>query len=179
MPSTNPEQTRWFAEKVQPYEPMLRAYLRGRFPDLADTDDLVQEAYVRLFRARQEGREFEPKSYLFATASNVALDVFRRRRVASIEPVENLEQLSVLGDDADAADSLSRREELALLAEAVQSLPASCRQVLVLQKMHGLSYQEIAERLDISERTVNAQIAKGVLRIRDFMRARRQERSAE
>jgi RNA polymerase sigma-70 factor (ECF subfamily) len=139
-------------------------------------DDLVQESYARLLRARQQGIVFEAKSYLFATARNVALDHFRRKQIVVIEPVENIDSLSVLEEGPSAADKLSHNEDLTLLAEAVQSLPDGCRNVLVLQKMHRLSYQEIAARLGISERTVNAQIAKGVLRIRDYMRARRQER---
>ncbi len=49
------EDGRWFHEQVQPHEPKLRAWLRARFPSLTDTDDLVQESYARLLRARQNG----------------------------------------------------------------------------------------------------------------------------
>lgn len=39
--------TRWFIDEVQPHEPALRAYLRGRFPSLHDVDDPVREAHAR------------------------------------------------------------------------------------------------------------------------------------
>jgi RNA polymerase sigma factor (sigma-70 family) len=165
--------TEWFAREVQPHEPKLRAWLHARFPALTDIDDLVQESYARLLRARQVGQVENAKSYLFATARHAALDLFRRSQIVSIESVEEVGDLSVLEDGPGAAESLSRAQELELLAEAMQALPDRCRHVLVLQKLHGLSYKEIAARLGISEHTVNAQIAKGVLRLRDYMRAKR------
>lgn len=169
------EHARWFAEEVRPHESMLRAWLHARFPKLTDVDDLVQESYMRLFRARAHGKVGNPKSYLFATARNAAIDSFRRQRAILVEDIESIGVPSVLEETPGVAEILSRDQDLALLAEAVQSLPERCRHVIILQKLHGLSYREIAARLGISERTVNVQIAKGVLRIRDFMRARREE----
>jgi len=166
------EQARWFAENLQPHESRLRGWLRARFPSLTDLDDLVQESYARLIRAREGGKVVNIRNYLFATARNAALDLFRRNRIVAIEGVENIDVLPVLENGPDQAESLDHDEDLALLAAAVQALPRRCRQVLLLQKIHGLSYKEIAARLGISERTVNAQIAKGVLRCRDFVRAR-------
>jgi RNA polymerase sigma-70 factor (ECF subfamily) len=176
VPTQKSDQTLWFDQQVQPHESMLRAWLRARFPALKDVDDLVQESYARLLRAREQGAAFEVKSYLFATARNAALDLVRRNKVVVIERVENMEHLSVLEESPGVGEALSRDEELVLLAEAIQSLPDACRHVLVLQKIHGLSYKGIAARLGISERTVNAQIAKGVLRIRDYVRTRQDKR---
>ena len=93
----------WFAAEVQPHERKLRGWLRGRFPSLRDLDDLVQEAYARLFRARAAGKVVNPKTYLFATARNAALDFFRRRQVAlTVEIPESQPKLEMLWLDADA-----------------------------------------------------------------------------
>jgi RNA polymerase sigma-70 factor (ECF subfamily) len=170
------EQARWFAEEIQPHESKLRGWLRARFPSLTDIDDLVQESYARLLRARVSGKVANAKTYLFATARNAALDLFRRRRIVTLEGVETIGDLFVLEGSPGAAESLSHEQDLELLAEAVQALPRCCRHVLVLQKIHGLSYKEIAVRLGISERTVNAQIAKGMLRCRAYVRAQRTKR---
>lgn len=62
MPPLNPEQARWFAEEVQPHEPELRAFLHRHFPTVQDIDDLVQEAYLRLIRARSTGAIAEPRA---------------------------------------------------------------------------------------------------------------------
>ena len=54
---------------------------------------------------------------------------------------------------------------------AIQALPARCRQVMTLRKIYGLSHRDIAQQLGISEHTVNAQLAIGVLRLRTYLRA--------
>ncbi|MCX6950974.1 MAG: RNA polymerase subunit sigma-24, partial [Verrucomicrobia bacterium] len=57
----------WFAEHVLPHEPMLRAWLRGRFPSLADLDDVVQETFARVLQAYAHAPIGSPKAFLFTT----------------------------------------------------------------------------------------------------------------
>jgi RNA polymerase sigma factor (sigma-70 family) len=170
VPPADAEQTRWFIEEVQPHEPALRAYLRGCFPTLQDIDDLIQDAYARLLRARDAGKIAHPKAYLFATARNAALDLFRRGKIVSIEGLADFEQLSVLEDGPDAAESASHEQDIQILTAAIAALPPRCREILTLRKLGGRSHREIAEALGISEHTVNAQLAIGVLRCRRFLR---------
>ena len=65
--SPNPEQSRWFVEEVLPHEAKLRAWLRVRFPSVADADDLVQEAYARLMQAHATGPIACPRALLLVT----------------------------------------------------------------------------------------------------------------
>lgn len=172
MSSPSPDKVRWFAEEVQLHEPALRAYLRGRFPSLPDLDDLVQETYARLWRANETGTVRSAKSFLFTTARNVAFDLFRRKSVVSIEGVAEMDGLHVLDDQPGVAETVCREQELGLMLDAVRALPDRCREVLTLRKIYNLSHKEIAARLDISESTVNAQVAIGLLRCREYLRAR-------
>lgn len=155
----------WFTREVQPHESALRSWLRAMFPTLAENrDDLVQESYLRLIRARETGEVRQPKAFLFTTARNLALDLFRRRKVVTFEPVADMASLSVMEDRPGVADAVSRQQELELLAEAVRDLPDRCRQVMTLRLLYGLSHKEIAAELAISEFTVKAQLAKGMRR---------------
>lgn len=172
MSRPDSEQFRWFTEEVQPHEPELRAFLRRRFPTLQDIDDLVQESYARLMRARNAGSIVEPRAYLFTTARNIAFDVFRRHRPISIEDLAENQRLSVVEEKADAAESVSHAQEVELLIAAIYALPERCREVVTLRKLHGLSYRDIATRLGISENTVNAQLAIGLVRCRQYLAAR-------
>lgn len=169
MPPT--EQSRWFAEEVQPHEPALRAYLLARFPSLSDHDDLVQEAYSRLLRAQAAGKVRYARALLFTTARNAALDLFRRRRVP-LETVTDDRELAVLDEQLDAADLVGQQQELDILAEAVRALPNRCRQVIMLRYLDGLSYKEIALQLGISPETVKVHMAKGMRRCAEFFQQR-------
>ena len=172
MAPPDPETARWFAEEVQPHEPDLRAYLRAKFARHLDVDDLVQETYARLLQARAQTPLRSVRSYLFTTARNVAFDYFRRRKVVAIDGIAEIDLLPVFEDRPGVAEAVCHDQELQLLAEAIQSLPERCRRVLTLRKLFGLSHREIAAQLGIAENTVNAQVAIGVLRLRDYLRAR-------
>jgi RNA polymerase sigma factor (sigma-70 family) len=162
------EETRWFKEEIRPHERELRAYLRARFP-MMDADDLVQETYARVLRARQVGHATPTRAYLFVVARNVALDLVRREKVVAMERLGNLAELSVVEERPDAAETLSHEQELALLDAAMRALPPRCREILTLRRIEGLSHRAIAEKLGIAEGTVNAQLAIGVMRCRQFL----------
>lgn len=162
----------WFAEEVQPHESKLRAWLQARFPSLTDTDDLVQESYIRLLRARQSGQVLNAKNYLFATARHAAIDLVRRDKVISFEHVGEFDRLPVLEERPDASETAIRNEEIGILREAMHALPTRCRQVFTLRKLYGLSHKEIAARLQVSEKTVEEQVNRAMRRCAAFLRSR-------
>lgn len=159
---------RWFREEVQPYETTLRRYLQRRFPTLTDVDDIVQETYVRLFRERRAGKNFEARSYLFPIARNLAIDVFRRSRSVAIGGLGEIAALGEMEERRDAAEAASVDQELELLREALRRLPPRCREVFALRRLHGLTHREIAARLGVSENTVDAQLCTAIFRCRQF-----------
>ena len=169
------DQARGVVEEVQPHEPALRAWLRARFPWLHEADEVARDAVVRLWRrgAADGGAAIaSPKALLFTIARNAACDLGRRRGVAEINSVAEIERLSVLDEHTDVAETVSTRQELEVLADALRDLPDGCRQVLTLCKMYGHTPKEVAARLGISEHTVRAQIAKGLRRCAAYLRHR-------
>ena len=171
LPAAPCEVSRWFDDEVRPHEPALRAYLRGQFPSLPDPDDVVQETYIRLIRARESEPIRSPKSLLFVTARNVAVDVFRRQKSSPTEDLANLEHFPVLEEGPASSDSYSHEHKLQLLEAAIQSLPERCRQVIMLKKIEGLSYDEISMKLGISHNTISAHLTAGVTKCRDYLQA--------
>jgi RNA polymerase sigma-70 factor (ECF subfamily) len=86
---------------------------------------------------------------------------------------------NVLDERESIPDNVARNQELALLTEAIQSLPDRCRQVMTLRIVYGLSQRVIGEKLGISDRTVAAQLAIGTAKCTDFiLRRSDQPRSA-
>jgi RNA polymerase sigma-70 factor (ECF subfamily) len=88
------------------------------------------------------------------------------------EPLGENERSSVVEDRPNAAEIVSHNQELAVLREAIAALPPRCRQVLTLRRFHGLSNREIARRMGIAEKTVDAQLCLGLHRCREYLRAR-------
>jgi len=155
-----------------PHEPTLRAWLRSRFPSLADGDDVVQEAYVRLIRARRQREVEDTKSYLFAVARNVVLDLFRRNSARPTIASSDYERSSVMDERTGVAESICNSQEFEILKQAIDALPVRCREIMTLQKIQGLSNQEIAQKLEVSVNTVNAQVVIGLARCRRYLLAR-------
>ena len=172
MPPTDSKTSRWFAEEVQPHEAPLRSYLRRSLPSLADVDDLVQDCYARMLKAHDKGQVRKPRPLLFAIARNAVHDFFLRRGRADLIPITENTALPVLEGERGVAESVCHRQELALLAEAIQSLPERCREVILLRKIKGLPQKEIAALLGISENTVEVLAVKGTRRCADYLRAR-------
>ena len=167
MSSSPPDHARWFAEEVQPHEMALRGYLHV-LANPADVDDLVQETYARLLRARERGSIVSPRGLLFATARNAARDLFRRRAAAKTTSIAEIDCSRVFDDAPGVVETVSRRQEADLLAEAIAALPPRCREILVLRKFKDLSHREIAQQLGISEHTVEAQLTKALHRCEEF-----------
>jgi RNA polymerase sigma factor (sigma-70 family) len=175
-----PDSDAWFRTHVQPHEAMLRAWLAQGFGSRLAVDDVVQEAFLRVLRARVTGGLQSPKAFLFATARNLALDQLRRHHVSRTDSLVETDCLNVLDEHESIPEGVARSQELALLTEAIQSLPDRCRQVMTLRIVYGLSQRIIGEKLGISDRTVAAQLAIGTMKCTDFMLRRTdQQRTAK
>lgn len=162
MPPEPSDTSRWFETEVQPHRPALRGWLLARFPTLPDVDDLVQEACVRLLRAREAGPIRSTRALLYTTARNLALDAVRRQKVISFEPLTEIDDSSVLAESTDVIATVSKQQELELLTRAIQTLPDRCRQIFTLRTAYGLTQKQIAEQLGVSESTVEKQMAQGI-----------------
>ena len=160
----------WFKDEVQPHDTSLRAYVRGRFPAVRDVDDVVQESYLRIWQARARHPIQSARAFLFRIARNLALDIVRHDRRSPIKVVTDLSHLFVIDDRPDAAAAASRQQEIALLVDAIDALPARCREIFILRKLRGVSQKDIAARLGLSEQTVQVQAARGLRRVADSLR---------
>lgn len=165
------EDSKWFATEVQPHAPALRAWLRAQYPTLTDIDDLLQETFVRILQMRSlhPDRMYAVKPLLFTTARHLALDQLRRRQVVRFDSLSEADSAQLPEDRPGICETVSRRQELQLLTEAIQALPKRCRQVLTLRKIYGLPQKEIAGQLGISEHTVEAQVGAGVRRCAEYL----------
>lgn len=166
--SPSAEQARWFADEVHPHEGALRGYLRNNFPSV-DPDDVVQESYLRLLKARARGKIESTKAYVFAVARNTAITFFQRRRIYSEVPLEELPDWRVLDGKSDVADHLNEQLRFELALRAIDALPPRCRNIFRLAVLERLSTADIVKRTGLAENTIYTQIAIGVRKCSEYL----------
>lgn len=158
----------WYREKIQPHEQLVRHWLESRFGEYCEVDDVMQEALLKVFEAKDKGEVRSPKAFLFSVARNVAVTQIRKSKVRVACNFDDLED-ELLDEEVDVAKRADRNHELEILTKAIQSLPERCQQVFTLSKVYGMSYQKIADELGISFHTVSRQITIGLSKCTEYM----------
>jgi RNA polymerase sigma-70 factor (ECF subfamily) len=85
------------------------------------------------------------------------------------KPVVNIDELAVVAAAENVEDCLEKQEQIQQVRQAVQSLPEASRVVVLLREYEGLSYQEMADALDISIGTVMSRLNYGRKRLLELL----------
>jgi RNA polymerase sigma factor (sigma-70 family) len=184
----------WIADHILQWEAEVRRWL-GRYTRTLradDIDDLIQEAYARLWSA-DFTRIRDGRTFLYSVVRNVLQDQLRRARVVQFESVAEIDALDV--DEAPGPERwVSAHQQYELLLRVLEKLTPQRRAVYQLRKFEGLSLREIALRLGIAEKTVEnllglaqaqvmkALFAQGIVPLRqmserDYERGRKSDKS--
>ncbi len=142
----------------------LQAYLTEKLRDADIAADLTQETFLRYAeRGQGDGAVIvHDRSYLYRTAHNLALDHIRRRARQRTDAVANQDLARMPADRPSPEESIDACESLDRLRTAIEELPERTRQVFVLGRIENLSYREIADRLAISESSVQKHLARAL-----------------
>lgn len=152
----------WIADYILPHERELRRWLATRLPAGVEVDDVVQEAYAVLADIESVQHIRDPRAYLFTTAKSVLLQQVRRARIVRFETVAELRLLDIESDEPGPERKAAAGEELRYITHLIAALPAKAKQAFVLRRLEGVSQKEIAERMKISESTVEKHIIKAL-----------------
>ena len=164
------ERALWLAEHVLPCEPALRNWLQRRLSVRQDADDVIQETYAILASMADVSHVRQPRAYVYSVAQSVVLQQLRRAQVVSIEAVAEIDHVAISGDEACPERTASSRQELARIGALIDGLPDKCRKAFVLRRVEGYSQREIAQRMQISENTVEKHICKGIRVLMEAMK---------
>ncbi|NUT76161.1 sigma-70 family RNA polymerase sigma factor [Pseudomonas sp. C1C7] len=137
----------------------LENWLRRRMGNACDAADLSQDTFLRLLASSQRIADLhEPRAYLLTVGKRLLSNFYKRR---SLEQAY-LEALASLPEDC--VPSPEQRwvllETLQALDELLDGLPRAVRRAFLWSQLEGLSYQQIAERLQVSERTIKRYMAQ-------------------
>lgn len=162
-----------FGELVARYQMRLYNLAYRILHSHEEAEDVVQETFLNVFRALPnfKGDRFSP--WVYKIASNLCLDFLRRRRPNTVSldaPVgEDGEMIREIPDEAGLPEETALAEALGLdIQKAIDSLPPKYRAVIVLRHVEDLTYEEIADILNLPLGTVKTRL----FRAREMLRAR-------
>ena len=172
------ERTRQFRETILPHLDGAYNFARYLSRDATAAEDIVQEAFLRAFRAFGNFRGGAPKAWLFAIVRNCFLDWAAGRtgqdRVLVDEGALSASQAEALANVADAGQddpevALLRRREAETVRAVVENLPEPFRETLVLRELEELSYKEIAALTAAPIGTVMSRLARARQMLSDML----------
>lgn len=167
METRNDRLALWFDRWRKP----IRSWFSSRASvPRAEVDDLAQEVFLRLLRYSDDVAVENPQGYLFRIAANVANEWRDRSRVRQPHDRSWLDELQI--DPADQPDNTAFQNRVSKhLQTAVDRLPKRQREVLLLHVNEGLTYKEIADRLNVTYRIVLRDLTRAYATLRMQLKA--------
>ena len=129
-----------------------------------EAEDLTQDVFLKIFKALNTfDRRANFQTWLISVSRNLCIDHYRsvRKERETIDRAVDASELSPASLDAGPMAALEQRDRVALLRQALASLPETLRTAVVMRDLQELSYSEIADRLRLPEGTVKSRINRG------------------
>lgn len=169
-----------FATLMQRHNNSVTRLMMGWVGNQQSAEDLAQEVFLRVFRAR---KNYQPAAkfttWLYRIANNVASNAVRdrnRRREVNLNPVTanqstavGLEQLVMAASESVPTRSLDTQERASMVQQAVMALGERQRIALMLSRFEGMSYQEIADTMDLSVKAVKSLLSRARVNLKTYL----------
>lgn len=164
--------TEAFGYAFRKYAPRLEAFARKYTSDTKEAEDMVQEAFLKLWERRELLESVSLASFLFMLVRNNCLNYLKHQQVVGtveqrLPDIEMAERLYMTDFAPDPSSLLMQKELSESVEQIMGELPPKCKEVFLLSRLKGLKNREIAVRLDISEKVVEKHIARALKRFRE------------
>ena len=141
------------------YFPRLNDFARKIIRDQGISEDIVQEAFLKVWENRGEIESLHTEAFLFKMVRNRCLDYIKHLKVISnrlyeIQETSRYEELYRIDFIGNEPYLLIEEELKTRIERTIQDLPGRCREVFVLSRLNGLKNREIADKLNISIKNV-------------------------
>jgi RNA polymerase sigma-70 factor (ECF subfamily) len=159
-----------FMERLFAHRGALQTFFYRRLRTKSDAADLVQEVYLRMLRVTDTEAIQNPEAYLFTVAGNLLKEnaaVDRRQaEAAEVEEADDAQPFTEVQGFDTALDATRR---VARLHVVLKELSPRCCAAVILQYRHELSYQQIADRLEVSPSMVKKYLTQALSHCRRRM----------
>ena len=155
-----------FTEIYRRYHTLAIAFVYRKVQDEELTKDLVQEFFIGIWTKRASlSLNVSLAGYFITALKNRVFNFFEHQQVES-KYIQSLTDFVNTGNSGHTDYLLREKETGRLIEQAIATLPERMRQVFELHRKSGLTYKEIAQRLSLSEKTVNSQMLNALSRLR-------------
>lgn len=155
----------------QHYE-RLCSYAYTYLKDETNSEDIVQEAFIKIWEQRRDLiGSHQLKFYLFTAVRNNCLTTIAKNKKSAVVELGDEDAFDEINLKMEAVDSSA--DPKILLAKAMEQLPPKCREVFMLSRLSGQTYQQIADSLGISVKTVENQMGKAIRILKVFAKENR------
>ena len=169
-----------FAETATPYMDQLYSHALRLTKNPADAEDLVQETYLKGYKAFNSFKDgTNLRAWLFRILTNSFINAYRKKqRSFDEQEVEDIEAINTLSSadyssnthlGISAEDALFERLTDDEIQTAIDSLPGTYKDVVLLADVQGFSYKEIAEILDVPDGTVMSRLHRARAKLKDLL----------
>ncbi len=156
------EELTWFRSIFDQYYESIRSFAYYKTGDVDLADDIVQEVFLKIWTNRKEVKDDTVKSFLYTIASNIIKNHFKHQKV-----VFNFQKNDQPNELSDETDSNLRQEELnRKLQDALAEIPEKSREVFLMNRIEGLTYADIADRLGLSVKAIEKRMSEALSIIR-------------
>lgn len=132
------------------------------------SEDVVQEVYVQLWQKRKKLKiQTSLKSYLFSSVKNKCIEKIRRQKLET----KYIQEKMLLTDNAETIefDDVEKIMLINKVYKSIDKLPPKCSKIFKMSKMEGMTYNEIAENLDLSVKTIESQMRRAFILLREML----------
>ncbi|MFD1602108.1 RNA polymerase sigma factor [Flavobacterium artemisiae] len=152
---------------IDTYHHKLCVYANSLVKNVYSAEDIVQNVFIKVWEQRTRLKsDHSLKSFLYKLAYNEFIDLYRKNQsLFSLEKSYH----EALNGIVQEEDSESFQRVMNAVNKEIQNLPPKCKEVFILSKKEGLTNIEIAEHLDVSIKTVEAQITKAFSLLRSSL----------
>jgi RNA polymerase sigma-70 factor (ECF subfamily) len=162
-----------FAALFQMHKKRVYSVCLQMTKDVADAEDLTQEAFLQVFRSVNSFRgDSAFSTWLYRIAVNTVLMKMRRRKsppLVSLDEPVSPDSPSLKRDVGRMDPSLSGAVDRIALNRAIEDLPSGCRQIFDLHEVKGYQHHEIAQLLQCSIGNSKSQLHKAKMKMRDIL----------
>lgn len=142
--------------------PLLRYIRRISSFDRDDAEDILQEAFIKAYRNLNDfDHDSKFSSWMYRIVHNQTIDTARKRKLRTAVSIDEHDLTHILRATTDIGGDAERKDDLAIISEAIRTLPETYREALILRFLEEKSYEEIMDILRLPKGTVATLISRG------------------